>query len=122
MPEGDSVHKLARQLDRSLLGRRVTRSDLRVPRLATRDLAGRTVEEHLTHGKHLLTRFSGGVSLHSHLLMDGSWTVTRPGRRLPGRLMPEVRVVLENDAWQAVVMTHSPSAMICPVRSATSPR
>lgn len=98
MPEGDSVHKLARQLDRSLLGRRVTRSDLRVPRLATRDLAGRTVEEHLTHGKHLLTRFSGGVSLHSHLLMDGSWTVTRPGRRLPGRLMPEVRVVLETDA------------------------
>ena len=98
MPEGDSVHKLARQLDRSLLGRTVTRSDLRVPRLATRDLAGRTVEEHVTHGKHLLTRFSGGVTLHSHLLMDGSWTVTRPGKMLPRRLMPEVRVVLETDA------------------------
>ena len=94
MPEGDSVHKLARRLDRSLLGRTVARSDLRVPRLATRDLAGREVLEHATHGKHLLTRFSGGVTLHSHLLMDGEWSVTRPGRRLPQRLQPDVRVVL----------------------------
>jgi endonuclease VIII len=98
VPEGDSVFVLARRLDRSLTGTTIVRSDLRVPRLATRDLAGRQVLEHVTHGKHLLTRFSGDVTLHSHLLMDGSWTVTRPGRRLPGRLMPEVRVVLENDA------------------------
>lgn len=97
MPEGDSVHKLARRLDGALLGRTVTRSDLRVSRLATRDLAGRTVEEHATHGKHLLTRFSGGVTLHSHLLMDGSWSVTGPGKRLPRRLLPEVRVLLETD-------------------------
>ena len=101
MPEGDSVHKLARRLDRSLLGRTVVRSDLRVPRLATRDLAGRSIEEHVTHGKHLLTRFGGGagggVTLHSHLLMDGSWSVTGPGKQLPRRLMPEVRVVLELD-------------------------
>jgi endonuclease VIII len=103
VPEGDSVHKLARRLDRSLLGQRIVRSDLRVPALATRDLAGRTLEEHATHGKHLLTRFSGGVSLHSHLLMDGEWSVTRPGKRLPARLLPHVRVVLEtgqgSTAW-----------------------
>ncbi len=97
MPEGDSVHLLARRLDRSLRGREVVRSDLRLPRLSTRDLAGRTLLEHATYGKHLLTRFSGGVTLHSHLLMDGSWTVTRPGRRLPTRVMPDVRVVLETD-------------------------
>lgn len=98
MPEGDSVHKLARRLDRSLLGRTIVRSDLRVPALATRDLAGRTIDEHATHGKHLLTRLSGGVTLHSHLLMDGEWSVTRPGRRLPARLLPHVRLVLETDA------------------------
>lgn len=73
----------------------MARSDLRVPRLATRDLTGRTVLEHATHGKHLLTRFSGAVTLHSHLRMDGSWTVTGAGKRLPRRLMHEVRVVLE---------------------------
>jgi endonuclease VIII len=98
VPEGDSVHKLARRLDRSLTGQEVVRSELRVPRLATRDLAGRTVVEHATHGKHLLTRFAGGVTLHTHLRMDGSWTVTRPGRSLPRRLLPDVRVLLETAA------------------------
>jgi formamidopyrimidine-DNA glycosylase len=103
VPEGDSVYKLARRLDRSLLGRTVTRSDFRVPRLATRDLGGRVVEEHATHGKHLLTRFSGGVTLHSHLRMDGEWSVTGPGKQLPRRMMPDVRLVLALDdgatAW-----------------------
>lgn len=98
VPEGDSVRLLARRLDRSMLGRTLARSDLRVPRLATRDLAGRTVLEHATHGKHLLTRFSGDVTLHSHLRMDGSWTVTGAGKRLPRRLLHEVRVVLETTA------------------------
>ncbi|MDF9717539.1 DNA-formamidopyrimidine glycosylase family protein [Nocardioides sp. ChNu-99] len=94
MPEGDSVHLLARRLDRSLQGRTLARSDFRVPRLATRDLAGRTVLEHATHGKRLLTRFSGDVTLHSHLRMDGSWTVTGAGKQLPRRVQPDVRVVL----------------------------
>ncbi|RLV47782.1 Fpg/Nei family DNA glycosylase [Nocardioides mangrovicus] len=94
MPEGDSVWKVARRLDDALLGRRLERADLRVPRLATSDLTGRTVEANATHGKHLLTRLSGDLTLHTHLRMDGSWTVTRPGRRLPARLMGDVRVVL----------------------------
>ncbi len=104
VPEGDSIYKLARRLDRRLRGQRVLRTDLRVPRLATRDLTGRTLLEHATYGKHLLTRFDAGpldgvdpepVTLHSHLLMDGEWSVTGPGKRLPTRLMNEVRVVLE---------------------------
>lgn len=103
VPEGDSVFLLARTLDRALRGRVLARTDFRLPRLATRDLAGHEVLEHATHGKHLLTRFSGGVTLHSHLLMDGSWTVTRPGKVLPRRVQHQVRVVLEADtgrtAW-----------------------
>lgn len=95
MPEGDTVYRLARRLDRSLLDRTIARSDLRVPRLATRDLAGRDVLEHATHGKHLLQRLSDGVTLHSHLRMDGEWRTTGPGKRLPPRLMTHVRVVLE---------------------------
>jgi formamidopyrimidine-DNA glycosylase len=103
VPEGDSVFLLARTLDRAVRGRVVARTDFRLPRLATRDLAGREVLEHVTHGKHLLTRFSGDATLHSHLLMDGSWTITRPGTVLPRRVQHEVRVVLETDtgrtAW-----------------------
>lgn len=94
MPEGDSVYKLARRLDGKLLGRNITRSELRVAALVTKDLTGRTVEEHDTYGKHLLTRFSGGVTLHSHLRMDGEWAVTGPGKRLPSRLHHEIRVLL----------------------------
>ena len=89
---------LARKLERPLLHRTLTRTDLRVPRFATTDLSGRSVEALDTHGKHLLTRLSGGLTLHTHLKMDGSWTVTGPGKRLPGRLMPDVRVVLETDS------------------------
>ncbi len=95
MPEGDSVYLLARRLDRGIKGRRLARSDLRAPKVATVDLAGRTVVENATHGKHLLTRLSGDLTLHTHLRMQGSWTVTGPGRRLPSRLMGDVRVVLE---------------------------
>jgi len=101
VPEGDTVFLLARKLDRALRGREVVRSDFRVPQLATRDLAGRTVLGHVTHGKHLLTRFSEGITLHSHLLMDGEWTATGPGRRLPARMMKDVRLVLETGAGTA---------------------
>jgi formamidopyrimidine-DNA glycosylase len=89
VPEGDSVRLLARRLARSLDGRRLVRADLRVPSLATVDLTGRAVLEHDTHGKHLLTRLSGGLTLHTHLRMDGSWTVTAPGRQVPRRVVPD---------------------------------
>ena len=102
MPEGDSVWKLARRLDRQLTGRTVVRSDFRVPRLADPRRRRSGVLGHDTHGKHLLTRLAGldgspPVTLHSHLRMDGSWTTTGPGKRLPGRVVPDVRLVLALD-------------------------
>lgn len=33
------------------------------------------------HGKHLLIAFSGGLVLHTHLRMNGSWNLYRPGIR-----------------------------------------
>jgi endonuclease VIII len=107
VPEGDSVWKLARRLDRQLAGHTLTRSDFRTPRLATRDVAGRAVLGHDTHGKHLLTRLSarGGsppATLHSHLRMDGSWSTLAPGKRLPGRIQPHVRLVLTLDDGRTV--------------------
>ena len=58
----------------------------------------------MSRGKHLLTRFSGGTTLHTHLRMDGEWTVVREGRRLPRRLEPEVRVLLETDGPTAYAL------------------
>lgn len=107
MPEGDSVWKLARRLDRQLAGHMVVRSDFRTPALATRDVSGREVLGHDTHGKHLLTRLSGThdsppATLHSHLRMDGSWSTLAPGRRLPGKVVPHVRLVLGLDDGRTV--------------------
>ena len=95
MPEGDTVFALARRLRAALDGRQLIAADLRVPAHATARLAGHSVLEHDTHGKHLLTRLSGGLTLHTHLKLSGSWTVIRPGKHLPGRLMWQVRVRLD---------------------------
>ncbi|OBJ50937.1 DNA-formamidopyrimidine glycosylase family protein [Mycobacterium sp. 1423905.2] len=97
MPEGDTVYALARRLDAALRGRVLVEADLRVPAHATADLAGHTVLAHVTHGKHLLTRLSGDLTLHTHLKMSGSWTISQDGRWLPPSVMPDVRVVLRTD-------------------------
>ena len=94
MPEGDSIYVLARKLDAALKGRRLETAELRVGALAGADLAGATVLEHDTHGKHLLTRFDSGWTLHTHLRMDGSWTVVGAGKSLPRNLDPDIRVLL----------------------------
>jgi formamidopyrimidine-DNA glycosylase len=97
VPEGDTVYALARRLDGALRDRVLTHGDLRVPAHATDDLAGHTVLAHVTHGKHLLTRLSGDVTVHTHLRMSGSWTISAQGRWLPRAVMPDVRVVLRTD-------------------------
>lgn len=97
VPEGDTVYALARRLDAALRDRVLTRGELRVPAHATDDLTGRTIQAHATHGKHLLTRLSGDLTLHTHLRMSGSWTVSNTGRWLPRTVMPDVRVVLRTD-------------------------
>ena len=74
----------ARQLHGALAGRVLTRSDFRVPRFATADLTGQTVTETASRGKHLLTRTDAGVTVHTHLRMDGSWRV-RPAAETSGR-------------------------------------
>lgn len=80
MPEGDTVFRTARRLTQALAGATVTRFDLRVPAFATADLTGETVHGCAARGKHLLLRI-GTSTLHSHLRMDGSWRLTRPGDR-----------------------------------------
>ncbi|GAB3678331.1 DNA-formamidopyrimidine glycosylase family protein [Angustibacter aerolatus] len=95
MPEGDSVKRVAVRLHARLSGLRVVRSSFRHPKAATVDLAGTTILETVSRGKHLLTRFDDGRTLHTHLRMDGEWTVLGPGKHLPRRLDPDVRVLLD---------------------------
>ncbi|CAL9548389.1 Endonuclease 8 [Streptomyces sp. enrichment culture] len=102
MPEGDTVWQAARRLHDALAGKVLTRSDLRVPRYATVDLTGREVLAVVPRGKHLLTRIEGGLTLHSHLRMDGAWRVFAPGRRWSGGPAHQIRAVLGNADRTAV--------------------
>jgi endonuclease-8 len=102
VPEGDTVWLAAKRMHEALAGEVLLRSDFRVPQLATVDLSGQTVLAVVPRGKHMLTRLSSGLSLHTHFRMDGSWHLYRPGDRWQGGPAWQVRVVLENRSWQAV--------------------
>jgi endonuclease-8 len=100
MPEGDVVWQTARRLHEALAGRTLTRSDFRVPRLATASLAGDVVTETAARGKHLLTRTRNGLTVHTHLRMDGNWRVRPAAERV--RESHQIRLLLANEEWQAI--------------------
>ena len=101
MPEGDTVWRTALHLDQALSGEVLLETDFRVPAHATLDLSGRTVEATVARGKHLLTRIGADHTLHTHLKMEGSWHLYKPGTawRRPAH---EARVVLRTEEWTAV--------------------
>ncbi|MFF9771071.1 Fpg/Nei family DNA glycosylase [Streptomyces sp. NPDC014636] len=94
MPEGDTVWQAARRLHEALTGKTLTRSDFRVPKYATVDLTGRRVLSTIPRGKHLLTRFEGGLTLHTHLRMEGAWKVFGTGERWRGGPAHQIRIIL----------------------------
>ena len=98
MPEGDTIYRAARTLNRALAGHKVTRFETVLPKLSRIDadapLAGRTVEGVESRGKWLLMRFSGGLTLVTHMLMNGSWHIYRPGEAWQRR-RDDMRIVIE---------------------------
>ena len=105
MPEGDTIFRSARTLDRALAGKTVTgfRSAYA---LLTRfndntPLLGQTIDRVEARGKWLLMHFSGGAVLVTHMLMNGSWHIYRPGERW--QMAPaNMRVVVETAEFVAV--------------------
>jgi endonuclease-8 len=89
-------------MNAALAGSVLTRSDFRVPRFAAVDLSGQTVTEVVSRGKHMLTRTDGGVSVHTHFKMEGSWNLYRQGSRWSGGPGHWIRAVLETSRWCAV--------------------
>jgi endonuclease-8 len=105
MPEGDTIFRAARTLDRALAGHAVTRFESVLPALERIDydtpLAGRTVDRVEARGKWVLMHFSGDLTLLTHMRMSGSWHIYRPGERWQlarGRM----RVVVETAEILAV--------------------
>lgn len=105
MPEGDTIHRAARTLHAALAGQTVTRFETVFPQLARFDhqqpLAGRVIESVEAAGKNLLMHFSGDLHLRTHMRMNGSWHIYRPGERWRKRFS-DMRIVLETKEWVAV--------------------
>ena len=83
MPEGDTILRAARALHRALAGHVVTRFDSVYPAVTRvaedHPIVGRTIESVSARGKHLLMAFSGDLVLRTHMRMNGSWHLYRPG-------------------------------------------
>ena len=101
MPEGDVLRLTAERLSAALRGLPLVRAELRWPSAGAADLTGATALETIAYGKHLLTRFDDGRTLHTHLRMEGLWKVHRTGSRDASARNPAIRAVLATDAWTA---------------------
>lgn len=82
MPEGDTVHRVARVLGREVTGKTVTALALR-DRGAIEELSGRVVEGVEAVGKQMLIHLAGGWSVRVHLGMNGTWRRLHVGQRRP---------------------------------------
>lgn len=100
MPEGDTIHRTARNLGLALAGRELVRFE--APRLRYEPFPSGTVVEGVEAvGKHCLIRFDDGRTLRTHMRMTGSWHLYRPGERW--RKKPAaMRALVEVERWLAV--------------------
>src|SRR5262245_1550560 len=105
MPEGDTIFRAARTLNRALAGQTITRFETGLAALAEVDrdspIAGQTVVEVKATGKHCLMVLSGNLVLRTHMRMNGSWHIYRPGERwqMPASAM---RILIETADWVSV--------------------
>ncbi len=105
MPEGDTIFRTARVLGRALGGKPITAFRSTYPRLTRYNddtpLAGQSVLQVESRGKWLLIHFSGGATLVTHMLMNGSWHIYRPGQAWQ-QPRANMRIVLETADYIAV--------------------
>src|SRR5580658_10263379 len=105
MPEGDTIYRTARTLQRTIGGKVVIGFQTGLAKLAQVEdeatLVGRVVEKVESRGKWCLIFFSGDLILVTHMLMSGSWHLYRTGEKWwMGR--DRMRVVIRTADWEAV--------------------
>jgi endonuclease-8 len=105
LPEGDSIYRAAATLHRALAGKPVVRFESVFPALTRihedHPFTRAVVERVSSAGKHLLMQFSNGLVLRTHMRMNGSWHIYRPGERWhrPAR---DMRVLVATADFEAV--------------------
>jgi len=115
VPEGDTIHRTARNLATALAGRPLVRFET-PRRRGVVPPRGTRVDAVEARGKHLLVRFADGLVLHTHLQMHGSWHLYRAGQ--PWRRSPrQARVVLEVEGGTVAVCFSAPVVEVVPERA-----
>jgi endonuclease-8 len=105
MPEGDTIYRSARAMQRAIGGQLCTGFETGLAKLARVNddtpIAGRAIEKVEARGKWLLVHFSGDLILLTHMLMSGSWHLYRTGEKWwMGK--DRMRAVIRTADWQAV--------------------
>jgi len=120
MPEGDTIHTLARRFAPALEGQRLTRVELPDRALVPKFL-GREVSSVFAVGKHLVIEVDGRFGLRTHLGMYGEWDVHRHGERWrkPRRLASVVLstegaefVLFDAKSWQVIRTDRPPTKVL----------
>ncbi len=105
MPEGDTIYRSARAMQKAIGGGVVTGFDTGLAKLASINddtpLVGRTIDKVTSHGKWLLIYFSGDLILVTHMLMSGTWHLYRTGEKWWMK-RDRMRAVIQTADWQAV--------------------
>lgn len=112
MPEGDTIHRTAEVLRRALRGAEVIGAEARYgprhgPPPDLSRIVGSTVTGVEPRGKHLLIHFSGGLTLHTHLGMRGTWH-SYPAAAAPRRVL---RAAARLETARFVVACFSPAVL-----------
>ena len=105
MPEGDTIFRSARAMQRAIGGKLCTGFQAGLAPLARvhddTPLTGRLIEKVESRGKWLLIHFSGDLILVTHMLMSGSWHLYKTGEKWwMGR--DRMRAAIYTADWQAV--------------------
>lgn len=108
MPEGDTIFRAASRLHEAFAGTVVTAFHTAFAQLQRvhddTPLTGRNVERVHAIGKHLLMDFSGGLTLRTHMRMNGTWHLYRHGERW-FRRSAGARIVIENAVFVAAAFS-----------------
>lgn len=101
MPEGDTIFRAARTLEKAIGEQIVTGFRSSLPKLYDIDLVGQRITKIEARGKNLLIHFSDARVLHTHMMMTGSWHIYRHGEKWQ-KTERSARVVIETSKWIAV--------------------
>lgn len=115
MPEGDTLARIAHVLRPILSGKRIVAARGRPGGARLELVVGATVSDVEARGKHLMIGFDNGLTLHTHLGMNGSWHRYRAEERWRRHASRAVAVLTTPDA--AAVCFDAPTVELLETRA-----